>query len=93
LLFQVVGNVAAFVPLGFGVAGLQASSGKKIFVPAVLAGVVLSLIIETIQLGLPTRATDVDDVLFNTLGAALGAGLFLLARGRTPQRRRRSAGR
>ena len=33
----------------------------------------LSLCIELVQLALPSRATDVDDLLLNVLGAAIGS--------------------
>jgi VanZ family protein len=38
----------------------------------VLAGAILSLIIETSQMGLPTRTPSLLDLLCNTAGAALG---------------------
>jgi glycopeptide antibiotics resistance protein len=86
LLWQVVGNIVAFAPVGFSFAGLIRARGRergpargrwRVFFRAVSAGFLLSLTVETIQLLLPTRATDVDDLIFNTLGAALGAGLLL----------------
>jgi glycopeptide antibiotics resistance protein len=33
-----------------------------------------------VQLAMPSRATDVDDVLLNTLGAALGAVFIVRSR-------------
>jgi glycopeptide antibiotics resistance protein len=44
----------------------------------VAAGFLLSLSIELAQLAIPTRATDVDDVILNTLGTAIGALLIAL---------------
>ena len=37
-----------------------------------LAGMCLSLFIETMQFGLNTGVSDIDDVIFNTIGAILG---------------------
>jgi glycopeptide antibiotics resistance protein len=37
------------------------------------AGLLLSLFIEIAQLAIPSRVTDVDDVILNTLGTAAGA--------------------
>ena len=77
LLWNLGGNVAVFLPLGFGLAGLMRGLGRAAaFTRAVLAGLALSVAIEVVQLAIPNRATDVDDVLLNTVGAALGAGLF-----------------
>ena len=53
----------------------------------VAAAAVLSTGIEVVQLYLASRATDVDDVLFNTLGAMLGACLLAVVVG--PRARRR----
>lgn len=74
-VFQVVFNIAFFVPLGF-IAGRLL---RLRFVPSVLLGMATSMFIETAQLtGLfgiypyAYRCCDVDDVAANTLGAALG---------------------
>lgn len=79
LIIDVVGNVVVFVPVGFTLAGaMSARSVTRPFWRAVVAGSLLSLFIETIQFQMATRATDVDDLLFNTLGTAIGAGLLIL---------------
>ena len=43
-----------------------------------LMGFLLSLSIEVTQLFLATRATDIDDVILNTLGTLLGAAILVL---------------
>jgi hypothetical protein len=69
---NVVGNVALFaLP-----AALLWSLGWSLR-RTVVAGFVLSLVIEVLQLAVPGRTTAGADVLFNTLGAAVG---WLLAR-------------
>lgn len=62
-------NVALFVPLGFGLPLLwqRYRSGKR----TVAFGLGLSLAVELLQI-LTLRATDVNDVITNTLGTALG---------------------
>jgi len=78
-----VGNVVVFIPVGSSFAALVREGSRwRAFKLAVAGGLALSLLIETIQLALPTRATDVDDLIFNSVGAALGAALMLLVRGR-----------
>ncbi|WP_302963162.1 VanZ family protein [uncultured Adlercreutzia sp.] len=74
-VFQLLFNVVFFVPLGF-IAGRLL---RLRFVPSVLLGLAASVLIETAQLtgffGLypyAYRCCDVDDVITNTLGAALG---------------------
>ena len=83
-VFQLAFNVAFFMPLGF-IAGRLL---RLKFLPSVLLGMTASLLIETAQLtGLfgiypyAYRCWDVDDVITNTLGAALGwACAWLLGR-------------
>lgn len=78
LLINVIGNVVVFIPLGIGLAGLW-HRGRiwPTFGRAVLGGFLLSLAIELMQLAIPGRATDVDDLIFNTLGTMLGVLAFL----------------
>lgn len=62
-------NIVMFVPFGFLVPLIWKRVGK---LPNILAaGFVFSLLIELSQL-LSYRGTDVDDLILNTLGAAVG---------------------
>jgi glycopeptide antibiotics resistance protein len=83
LLRNVGGNILAFFPLGFAVAGLLTHRGKwPALRRAVAVGFLFSLSIELLQLIVPLRITDVDDLLFNTLGAFLGGlGAIVLPTG------------
>jgi glycopeptide antibiotics resistance protein len=85
LFVDVLGNIAVFVPLGAAlavatlpkpaVAGERTRSNKRRWLQIVAAGFLFSLSIELAQLAIPTRATDVDDVILNTLGTAMGAAI------------------
>lgn len=66
-LRQIAGNIALFVPLGL-VLGVFVSSAWRAL--ALAAGV--SAGIELLQLVIPGRSFDVDDVLLNVLGGMLG---------------------
>jgi hypothetical protein len=67
-------NVILFTPVGIGVA--LAGAGLR---RAVLAGLVLSALVEVIQLVLPGRDASLGDVIANTVGAWIGAWVVLLA--------------
>jgi hypothetical protein len=69
-------NVLLFVPFGFLVPMLWPRADRLWAV--VPAGLAFSLLIELSQL-LNNRASDVDDLLMNTLGAAVGFLLFRAA--------------
>jgi glycopeptide antibiotics resistance protein len=72
------GNVVLFLPLGFLLPMLAPRLGR--FWPTVGAGFALSAAIELSQVAFPgVRRADVNDVLMNTLGAALGYLLYRLA--------------
>jgi hypothetical protein len=75
-LFNVVGNVAMFVPVGWLLAVLV---GRRRVLRALFACVGLSMAIEVTQLFVG-RFSDIDDVILNTTGAVLGACVALLIR-------------
>ncbi len=78
LIIDVLGNIVVFVPLGVGLAGaLHQGNRRQTIWRAMLGGLLLSIAIELMQTAIPSRATDIDDLIFNTLGTALGALLFL----------------
>lgn len=89
LASDVLGNVLLFVPLGALLAGALAGrrdrSGASERHPALRLfsatglGALLSVAIEVVQLRIPGRATDVDDVIFNALGTLVGASALLVA--------------
>jgi glycopeptide antibiotics resistance protein len=68
-------NVLLFVPVGFLLPLLWTKFKKKR--ATILYGALLSLAIELGQL-LTFRATDIDDLLLNTAGTAIGCFLFAL---------------
>jgi glycopeptide antibiotics resistance protein len=84
LFVDVLGNVAVFVPFGaaLGAATLPSRGSRtrrrfwSWWLGVTGAGLLLSLFIEIAQLAIPSRVTDVDDIILNTLGAASGALLI-----------------
>jgi glycopeptide antibiotics resistance protein len=80
------GNVALFLPLGFLLPILAPRLDR--FRRTVATGFVLSTLIELSQVAFPgVRRPDVNDVLMNTLGTAIGYALYrLAARARTGRR-------
>lgn len=72
-------NILLFVPFGFGLPFLTNFRMKKV----VLIGALMSILIEFLQLvtGLLAKITfriaDINDVLFNTVGVAIGYMLFV----------------
>ena len=76
MLLNVIGNAAMFVPSGIVLPIVY----KKLdtFRKVLLAGAGISLCIEIIQLPFNVRATDVDDLIMNTIGVILGYGIYAL---------------
>ena len=70
-------NALLFLPLGAGIAALLPLRWWPV---GPVAGLIVSLTVETLQTGLPGRVPDLDDVVWNTLGATAGAGAVLVLR-------------
>jgi hypothetical protein len=79
VVFEFCGNILLFVP--FGVLLVLAAPRWSPSVVIAL-GCLLSVGIELVQLGIPSRITAVSDVIANTTGAAIGCLLAALPRAR-----------
>ena len=78
LLINLIGNFAMFIPTGV----MTPLIYRKIdsFWKVTMTGFLLSLSIEIIQLPFAVRASDVDDLILNTLGCMVGYGIYALVR-------------
>ena len=65
-LYNVIGNILLFIPLGFCIPLFFNKKNKLSKV--ILYGFTASLIIEVLQLFTPYNITDIDDIIFNTFG-------------------------
>ena len=74
LLLNVIGNAAMFIPSGIVLPIVYKNLNRfwKVF----LVGAGISLCIETIQLPFSVRATDIDDLILNTVGVIVGYGIY-----------------
>ena len=74
-------NFFGFAPLGFFTVAVMRRRGRRVGRSAVFGivafGFALSLAIELLQVQLPGRVSSLTDVLWNTLGTALGVWLAL----------------
>ena len=70
-------NVLLFVPLGATIALLLS---RRAWPFAILAGVALSAAVEFAQRSIAGRVPDLGDVLWNTVGAAIGVVVVTLVR-------------
>lgn len=67
-------NIMMFIPIGF----LQGFVVKNDWKKSIIGGIILSLIVESLQLlvnvfvGYNFRTFDINDLIFNTIGALLG---------------------
>lgn len=69
------GNVIIFMPFGFF---LPMASKYRSFLAAVFYSFTLSLCVETFQLLTKVGSFDVDDLLLNTIGGAVGYIIFVI---------------
>ena len=76
LLLNVIGNVAMFIPSGMILPMIYKRLDSLIKVMLVGGGI--SLCIEIIQLPFRDRASDIDDLILNTVGVMLGYGIYAL---------------
>lgn len=72
---NIFGNIAIFLPLPTLLAGVTGLRGRWALFGC---GVVVSVLIETSQYAFHVGVTDIDDVIFNSIGAGLGVGLWEL---------------
>jgi glycopeptide antibiotics resistance protein len=73
VVVNVLGNVAVFVPVGFFAAIALTDRHPRPVLAATGLGAALSLLCEVLQWTSGARSADVDDLLLNTVGAAVGA--------------------
>lgn len=68
--YNVIGNILLFMPLGFLIPMLFKTYDN--FKKVMICGIVTSFAIEFIQYFTAMNLSDVDDIIFNTIGALLG---------------------
>ena len=78
ILLNLIGNTTMFIPLG--IVWPSVFKGLNTHGKVMAAGFGVSLCIEILQLPFYDRVSDVDDLLLNTLGFAVGYLIYLLAK-------------
>ena len=76
LILNLIGNVGMFIPSGIVLPVIYKRLDS--FWKVIAAGAMISLCIEIIQLPFSVRASDVDDLILNTLGVAVGYAIYAL---------------
>lgn len=74
VITNLFGNVIGFVPYGFILPVIAHRCRSGFFI--IVSGLALSLCVETVQLITKVGCFDVDDLILNTLGAAIGYLFF-----------------
>lgn len=77
IIAQLILNVLLFVPIGFL---LGAIINERRWGQVIKIGCLLSIIIELAQLLTRRGVCNIDDVIHNTIGCAIGYGIFLLCK-------------
>ena len=78
LRLNLIGNVAMFIPTGIVLPILYRQLDN--FWKVLAAGAFLSLCIEILQLPFSVRASDVDDLILNTLGVVIGYAVYAVVK-------------
>lgn len=78
IVWNVVGNAAMFVPSGIVLPIVYRKLNS--FWKVTASGALISLCIEILQLPFASRASDVDDIILNTLGVVVGYGIYAAVR-------------
>lgn len=78
IIWNIVGNTAMFIPSGIVLPIVYRKLDR--FGKVVAAGAFISFCIEVLQLPFRSRVSDVDDLILNTLGVAIGYGIYALVR-------------
>ena len=86
LLLNLIGNVCMFIPTGIILPVLFKRLDS--FLKVTAAGILISVGIEILQLPFAVRASDIDDVILNTLGVMIGYGIYALVRRLTKGKRK-----
>ncbi len=79
-----IGNLVAFVPLGWLLPRLE--RGRTSLRTTIVTAALLSLSIEVAQYVSGRRVADVDDVILNAAGAAIGYAISIVARSKATKR-------
>lgn len=76
-IYNVIGNCLWFIPLGILLPAIYKNYRGYLW-RVVFIGMVTSSTIEILQYVLCTGVTDIDDVICNTIGTAMGYGIWVL---------------
>ena len=76
LMLNVIGNCALFIPSGIVLPIVYKRLDS--FWKVLSAGMLISFTIEILQLPFSVRASDIDDLILNTAGVAVGYGICCL---------------
>lgn len=74
-------NILLFVPFGFSLSAIFSRSDRQswiVILIALLFSGVLSTGVEVMQLLLPSRVSNVTDIIYNSIGGAIGSILFTI---------------
>lgn len=73
-MINILGNIIAFMPMGFFIPIIF--NKKRSLLKLVLFSAGISLFIELLQFRFSVGSFDIDDIILNTFGGALGFYLF-----------------